>query len=206
MKDQTIILAMTGLLFITLCVPAQADGFKFPTIPNPFKKPAASDASAPASPPRMAGSRVAGTSESSEGEGSSFSFPKPKLPKFDLPGFARETTTTRQSRANQNRRAEPSVIDKFSSGTKSFFSKAKTTLMPWTSDTASTSSMRTGSPSGSGSRHSARTNGSRNRPAEREASASNGFSFPWSKPKPAEEESRINSPTDFLRLERPKYY
>jgi hypothetical protein len=214
-KDLCITLALICLLLGTFCIPVQADGFKFPTIPNPFKKSAASAPSEPR-PARATGTNLA--DESAGRDTSSFSLPKPKLPKFDLPSFrgeqaessagrsqTRNTTATRQSRSNRNRPAEPSVIDKFSRGTKSFFGKAKTTLMPWTEDTASAPSMRSGAPSGSGSRHSTRTNGTRS--PVRQASASNGFTFPWSKLKPAAEERRdVNSATDFLKLDRPKYY
>ncbi len=219
MNHPTTAIVLSCLLLGTLCPSVHADGFKFPTIPNPFKKPVASEATAASETTRPTRSATAsGGGESAAREPSSFSLPKPKLPKFDLPSLGGESsaastgsrppqnaTSTRQSRASQNRSTGPSALDKFSRGTKNFFGKAKTTLMPWTSDTAAATSMRPGAPSGSGSRHSSRTN--RSGTPAREASTSSGFTFPWSKSKPATEEKKeVNSATDFLKLDRPKYY
>ena len=142
-------------------------------------------------------------------ETSSFSLPKLKLPKlempkFKLPNFAREvsrtpvttrrpsnrTPITRRSSSNYNRRSEPSGFDKFSQDTKRFFDNAKTTLMPWTKDTATTQS-RSGAPTGSWARNTDRTNGrtrrsSRSNSQTRETPSGFGFTFPWSKPRSEE--------------------
>ncbi len=203
------------LIVATLCAPASADGFKFPTIPNPFKKSPAADR---AEPPV----RATLSDQPAEDRPSSFSLPKPKLPKFDLPNLGGDedgsATTERSATGSRSRTAQTSpqrrssrssassVLGRFSRGTKSFFGKAKSTLMPWANETASVP-VAPGPPSGSGSRHAARTNRSRSSTPVREASASNGFSFPWSKSKPdAEEKKEINSASDFLRLDRPRYY
>jgi len=217
-KDFWINLILVSLIGVTYCVPARADGLKFPTIPNPFKK--ASTNADSSEPPRATGTNLSDDAPT-ERERAGFSLPKPKMPKFDLPSFGRDntdapatrtasrgTTTTRQSRANHNRRPEPSTFDKFSQGTKSFFSKAKTTLMPWSDDDTA---LESSAPSGSGSRHAARTNSrsrtaSRSSSQDRDASSGGGFSFPWFKPKPEPQEREINSATDFLRMDRPKYY
>ena len=222
MKDRTIVMALTYLLIATFCVRAHADGFKFSTISNPFKKPTASNSTEPTRRPRATGSNLSAANGRTVSETSSFSLPKLKLPKFKMPSFGGEqsrtstttrqpssrTTVTRQSRSNYNRPPELSVFDKFSQGTKSFFGKAKTTLMPWTNDTASTT-RRPIVPSGSWSQHSARTNGgtrsaSRSNSQIREPSTSTGFTFPWSKPE-REIEEDITSVPDFLALPRPQY-
>lgn len=232
MKHISFAFALTCLASVTFCTAADAEGFKFPAFSNPFKKPTTENSANPARPRQATGANISDTDEPTPRETSSFSFPKPKLPKFELPSFGRErtetsashgmsrssttrqtssfTTVTEQSRANHNRPSEPSGFDKFSQSTKNFFAKAKTTLMPWTADSASTSTQRRPLvPSGSGSSHSARTNG-RTRTASRDHSPSGdaatgrGFTFPWSKPKP-EVDDEIRSPTDFLSLDRPKY-
>lgn len=232
MKDCTIALALTCLLSLTFCATVRADGFKLPTFSNPFKKPATSTSPAPARrPPAAAGTGVSGSSQPAANETSSFSFPKPKLPKFELPSFARDkseasasrtsprststrqttnrTTVTQQSRSNQNRPSQPSTLDKFSQGTKNFFGKAKTTLMPWTDNTTAPSSQRPSAPSGSGSLHAARANtgtrtASRSNSPAADGEANKGWSFPWSKPQP-EVDNEIRTTNDFLSLERPKY-
>lgn len=208
MKDRTIALALSFLVSATFCVPAQADGFKFPEIkiPNPFKKASSTEI---VRPPRATGSNIADDDPPGVRETNSFSIPKPKLPKFEMPSFGREMSETRQSRSNLNRPTEPSALDKFSRGTKNFFGKVKTTLMPWTDEPAPSASRRLGPPSGSGSQHAARANSrsrssSRSNDQVREASRDNGFSFPWPKPKESVEKE-IRSPTDFLALPRPKY-
>ena len=222
MKQRTIVMALTCLLTTTFCVRAHADGFKFPKIANPFKKPAVSDSNEPVRHVRATGTNLSDTNRPTVRETSSFSLPKLKLPELTMPSFGREqsgtptttrqpsmrTTVTRQSRSNDNRPPEPSVFDKFSQGTKSFFGKAKTTLMPWTNDTPSTT-RRPSAPSGSLSQHSTRTNrgtrsSSRSNSQIREASTDNGFTFPWSKPK-RETVQELRSANDFLALPRPKY-
>ncbi len=215
-------MALTYLCFATFCVRAHADGFKFPKISNPFKKPTASYSTEPTRRPRPTGSNLSAANGRTASETSSFSLPKLKWPKFKPPSFLRgqsvtptmtrhpssRTTATRQSLSNYNRVSEPSVFDKFSQGTKSFFGKAKTTLMPWTNDTASTT-RRPSAPSGSWSQHSARTNGvarnmSRSNSQLREASTGGRFTFPWSKPE-REIEKEITSVTDFLALPSSQY-
>jgi hypothetical protein len=138
-KNSTIVIALTCLLASTFCVQGHADGFRFPKITNPFKKPIESNPTEPARSPQLSGSNLSTTNQPPAREVSSFSLPKLKLPKFEMPSFRFEqtrtpvrtrrpsnrTTISRQSRANYNRRDEPSGFDKFSEGPKRFFDKAK---------------------------------------------------------------------------------
>jgi len=202
-KHYTIVMALTCLLTANYCVSAYADGFKFPTISNPFKKLITARSTESMRPMRITGSNISAANRAPAPETSSFSLPKLKLPKFKMPSFRTEvsrvpvstrrpssrTTITRQSRSNYNRRSEPSGFDKFSQGTKRFFDKAKSTLMPWTDDTVSTPS-RSSVPSRSWSRNSNRTH---------EVSTRTGFTFPWSNPR-RETEAEPNGVSEFLAL------
>ena len=149
---------------------------------------------------------------------SGFSFPKlsmPKLPKFSMPKWkmpqlpgasrreadaprTRQTSRMTGTRSTSNRNtppAGPSAWEKFNNGRKSFFAKTKSTLMPWTKDTAEAAPA--GIPTGSN-----RVRVASNRSRQEEEQKPNLFSpfLPDKKP----EEKRVNSTTDFLSLPRPK--
>jgi hypothetical protein len=137
------------------------------------------------------------------------SMPKWKLPKPQLPSMGRgeqdasrsrptSRTTTTRSTANRNPPPRgPSAWEKFNNGTKSFFTKTKTTLMPWTADTAPATPQRP--PTGS-NRTRVASNANR---AQREDPKPSIFS-PFLPDKEAEEK-RVDSTTDFLSLPRPNF-
>lgn len=137
------------------------------------------------------------------------SMPKWKLPKPQLPSMSgRETDTSRsrpasrstttRSTANRNPPPRgPSAWEKFNNGTKSFFTKTKATLMPWTADAAPATTQRP--PTGS-NRARVASNANRTRSEEPKPSIFSPFL-----PDKDAEEKRVDSTTDFLSLPRPNF-
>ena len=114
--------------------------------------------------------------------------PKPSLPKLSLPtwGSAKSTVKPRAS-------DEPSTWEKFNSGTKTFFTKTKQTLMPWTSDDETSSARKKTPPARSTARTSSRKAKTEKKP----------FFSSWLETR--EEEKPIKTVNDYLAQPRVPY-
>lgn len=160
-------LALVMLATSVLCVicfaavgPTQAEGFQLPNL-NPFAKKKPVDRTA-----RFERNR----------DGSSGSL-LPSFPKIEMPTLGGKTTR----QANK-----PSTFSRMTSGTKSFWQKTKSTLLPWSADDAPKTSMP--------------PLGSRNNQKKKPAKTS---LFPWFSQAPKEPE--IKSVNDFLALPQPSF-
>jgi hypothetical protein len=117
--------------------------------------------------------------------------PKPSLPKLSLPTWG--TTQTTQSMARSRAAEEPSAWEKLNSGTKSFFSKTKQTLMPWTADEESSTARKKSSPT----RRTARATTSKPKQEKKP------FFSSWLETRT--EEKPIETVNDYLALPRVPY-
>jgi hypothetical protein len=124
---------------------------------------------------------VSGRSSAPKNRSSSTSsslLPKPALPKIHMPG-----TGARHEAASK----KPSTWDKVNSGTKSFFSKTKSVLMPWSHDSDSPSRTK----NVGDSRRNAYA------PAKPKQTEKSSFSSWFG---PDKEEEKVESVNDFLKL------
>lgn len=169
---------------------------------NPFAKKAESgEESTP--PPAPKSSRVSARvsdAPAEEAEESGFKWPtlpKPKLPsmpKLSLPSLTTEKKMPKPvPHYTTEDESGPSTWEKMSDGTKSFFTKTKHTLMPWTNDETAAPEIRKPAPQRrTPIKHSARVKQSSS------SSESKGF-FNWFSKRDEEQPQTVN---EFLNQKR----
>ncbi|MBC8350502.1 MAG: hypothetical protein H8E66_00850 [Planctomycetes bacterium] len=126
------------------------------------------------------------------------SLPKPKMPNFKLPKLQMPQWAMKDKPRNPG----PSTWQKLNSGTKSMFAKTRDTLMPWTvNDTKPTVRHATGNSNSTGfSRTRVASNRGSSAPPAKKKSLLSSFL-----PSPEPEPRRIESTSDFLSQERPRF-
>jgi len=125
MRHALIAVTLLALSSVTTCVVHGEDGFRLPTLRNPFRSAEADEAS-----------RVnASVSDATDDQGSGFALPKIPVPKLQMPKFEmphwRLPKMERPSWSRAQPATGPSTWEKLSQGTKSMFTKTRDTLMPW---------------------------------------------------------------------------